>query len=119
MGGFGSGRKAGESQRLRTADCPRLDLRLWKRGKYLRPGQEFGGSSAPRGLGAHLTVQTYYRHLVVTDPYARCGDAPRRTVVEIERTECRFGGGRDWLLCPNEGCGKKVIVLYVVEGRVL
>ena len=118
MGGFGSGRRSGKSQRLRTADHPRLDLRLWKRGNYLLPGQEFGGPSAPPGLGCRLKVQTYQRHLVVIDPYA--GHAgPRHTVVAIDRTECRFGGSRDWLLCPNANCGKRVVVLYFVKGRIL
>lgn len=119
MGGIRSGRKPSENQRLRTEDCPRLDLRSWKRGKYLYPGQEFGGADAPYGLGPHLRVQTYDRHLVVSDPSTRCCDEPRRTVIQIERSKCAFGGNRDWFMCPSEGCGKRVVVLYVVAGKIV
>lgn len=33
--------------------------------------------------------------------------------VSIEYTPCPLGGARPWFLCPAEGCGRRVAILYL------
>lgn len=39
--------------------------------------------------------------------------APTIQCVELERTQCRYGGSRPWLRCPR--CGVRRAVLYLAE----
>jgi hypothetical protein len=32
--------------------------------------------------------------------------------VSLEWTACNFGGERPWFVCPGEGCGRRVALLY-------
>jgi len=36
----------------------------------------------------------------------------RFTLVNLDWTNCKFGGRRPWFLCPATGCGKRVAILY-------
>ncbi len=33
-------------------------------------------------------------------------------VAHLEWTPCNFGGERPWFVCPGEGCGQRVAILY-------
>lgn len=37
---------------------------------------------------------------------------PMEYAVTLERTPCNVGGRRAWFLCPAQGCGQRVAMLY-------
>lgn len=93
MGGLGSGRLAGWSDRRTTEDLPALDVRAAKRKGLIAPEQEElvvpGGTSS----------------------------------LALEWTPSGFGAGgsgfpRPWFVCPGDGCGRRAAILYL-EGRRL
>ncbi len=83
MGGTGSGRRRSEGRRKTTEEVPELDVRRLKRTGVIVSGQEWLGGG-PRGL-----------------PW-----------IGLEWTPCNYGGSRPWFMCPGEGCGRRVAILY-------
>ncbi len=95
MGGRGSGRRRGGSERLTTDQFYALDVRDLKR----------------RGLIPPLVPGLR----IVGDEFA--GGEARLPLVW---TPCLFAGERPWFLCPGEGCGQKRAILYLDgSGRLL
>ncbi len=87
MGGKGSGRRRGEERGSKptTDQIPTLDVRSLRRTgvAITRPGQE------------------------------RIGDGSKRIPwIRLAWTPCNYGGSRPWFLCPGEGCGRRVAILY-------
>jgi hypothetical protein len=118
MGGVGSGKRRRKCEKELTADYRRLDIQLWARRGLLYRGNEFGGSDGLTGLGLSLRVKVYLDFIVLTDLNADPMSASRETVIDLERTACRFGGRRTWFRCPRAGCGRRVAVLFVA-GEVM
>jgi hypothetical protein len=104
VGGIGSGRRRGEgsSPRHTTDQLPSLDVRDLKRNGLITPGQERVGILAcfRKRSGANL------------------GPGEKRVVefvadFRLTWTPCNnHGGTRPWFLCPGEGCGRRVAILY-------
>ncbi len=86
MGATGAGRRRGtkRSRKRTTEELPAIDVRSLKRAG------------------------------VITDPeQERVGGGPRNLPwIHLEWTPCAFGGSRPWFLCPGEGCGRRVAILY-------
>lgn len=38
--------------------------------------------------------------------------------IYLDKTPCRYGRHRYWYLCPMQGCGKRVAILYVAGIRI-
>lgn len=38
--------------------------------------------------------------------------------IYLEKTSCRYGRYRYWYLCPMQGCGRRVAILYVAGTRI-
>lgn len=110
MGGFGSGRRFGKDC---TDDMQALDVRRLKR--LLTPGNVLS-VSWPRGDGASNSIHLRVDVDRVTLEYQarkRGGEwRPVSTDVWLDWTRCPSGGQRAWWLCPGEGCGRRVAVLY-------
>ena len=85
MGGVGSGRQRStlDNHRQTTDQFGTVDIRSLKRKGLITPGLEWIGGG----------------------PY----DAPW---LALEWTPCNFGGERPWFICPGEGCGRRVAILY-------
>ena len=49
---------------------------------------------------------------------SRCDDEwnSREFVIRLAWTPCNFGGYRPWFICPAQGCGHRVAVLYGGRG---
>lgn len=43
------------------------------------------------------------------------GDEPLAPIIKIVSTPCHFGGEREWLLCPEPTCGRRVGSLFIGE----
>lgn len=37
-------------------------------------------------------------------------------IARLQWTPCSFGGSRPWFVCPGEGCGRRVAILYGPPG---
>jgi hypothetical protein len=98
VGGMGSGRYAG---RLLCESLVSIDVRRWKRGGNLVPGQQFG----LRWSNANLTVSVlvgYGEVRLTIDGNSRW--------IPMGHTPCHFGGQRVWFNCPN--CMAHVAILF-------
>ena len=102
-----------------TSKCPSLDVRRLEREGRLCPGL-----SLPYKLGRYgRTVATIDLEapdsgfgIVVSYDYLKPG--PERlsesycTPIRVEWAPCNYGGVRAWFRCPEEGCGRRVAILY-------
>ena len=101
MGGIGSGRRPGEgSMRVTTDEVHALDVRDLKRKGLIAAGQERVG------------VVTRFRKRS-----RRLAPGEKRIVelvanLRLTWTPCNYGGSRPWFLCPGEGCGRRVAIVY-------
>jgi hypothetical protein len=111
----GSGKTTVESQKA-------LDVNWLRRRGYLTPGRwswvSWNCNGEPTG-----TIQVHAEHNCVILKYkvrTWSGDEwePVEQRVAIERTPCRFGGTRPWLLCEcysgGQYCGRRVAKIYGV-----
>ncbi len=69
--------------RQTTDQVPAVDIRSMKRAGLIAPGQK------------------------------RIGGGPNNLPgIDLEWTSCNYGGSRPWFICPGEGCGRRVAILY-------
>ena len=103
------------SNRRTTSDLRALDVRRLQRDGLLTPGQSFGWSWTRNGkklATIHLSVQF---DSVILDYRQREYGGDWEEVnypVRLDWTACHYGGRRAWWLCPVQGCGRRVAVLY-------
>lgn len=109
MGGNGSGRRRTNHV---EADYRKLDVRLLAREGALVAGSESSvrwnkGEDPP----AQLRIRACEGRLHFR--YVQDGRQSEATVcVGVTWTQCNYGGGRPWFLCPRAGCGRRVAILY-------
>lgn len=115
MGGLGSGRYYGWSDKTKLEDCLSLNVLEWNRKNLLSQGSVFTLSwshyhdkfaTCKAFVGnnnifiIHELRDTEYKwHL-------------HKFTIELVWTECNFGGKRPWFICPSIFCGKKTPKLY-------
>lgn len=114
MGGIGSGRRYLSSKDT-TSDMRALDIRRLQRDGLLTPGRAFWWKWT-RNDEEVASIQIW------TDPdcvilkyrqWSRGGEwQPMEYPVYLEWTDCNLGGQRVWFLCPAQGCGRRVAILY-------
>ncbi|MDO8311734.1 MAG: hypothetical protein Q7T25_07325 [Sideroxyarcus sp.] len=124
MGGYNSGSQ-GSTRTL--SDMRSLDVRQLQRDGQLRPGHQFRLSwtrNSITGTGTNLksinavaaSITLKVAGDCVTLAYSNCtlgGEWQAMNYpVRLSRTACHYGGERVWWLCPMEGCGRRVAVLY-------
>ena len=124
MGGFNSGRHSGKGT---LNDMRTLDVRALQRDDQLRPGYQFRLTwtrNSIRGVGTDLksvkvegaSISLKVDSDCVTLAYSNRANGgewqPMSYPVRLSWTACHYGGERVWWLCPVEGCGRRVAVLY-------
>ena len=113
MGGWGSGRHWGSKEV--TTDYRSWDIRSLQRGGWLRPGGTVVSRWLRRGEEiAAITawpesdrIVVSYRHQYTGKPWESL-----KYPIFLDWTPCHYGGSRPWFLCPGQGCGRRVRVLY-------
>jgi hypothetical protein len=113
MGGWGSGRRW--SGKETTTDYRRFDIQSLNRGGWLRPGHSFISRwyfrgeerAAIRGWAEPDRITVSYRH-----QYPGKDWETLEYPIFLDRTNCHYGGSRAWFVCPGQGCGRRVGVLY-------
>jgi len=68
------------------------------------------GSIQVRGQSGHLLLEYTHQRGDGKDP------EHLSYPVRIDWTPCNYGGNRPWFLCPAQGCGRRVAILY--GGRI-
>ncbi len=115
MGGRGSGRHWGGKAKRSTACCPALDVRRLNREGWLRPGQSFPYEWTRYGeKAASIDVTTQPNLVTLLYCYRHPVDELRSVEcpIQVERSACHYGGQRVWFRCPEDGCGRRVAILY-------
>lgn len=113
MGGFGSGR--GQCGKDTTSDVRSLDVRRLQRDGLLMPGRSSGWHWTRNGeevASIQLRTET---DRVILNYRSRSNGGEWQSMdypVYLEWTDCAFGGRRPWFLCPVQGCGRRVAILY-------
>ena len=111
MGSSSSGNHGGK--RI-TSDMRALDVRKVQREGGLEPGETFGCTWRRGGEVIAFVDLKMETDRVMLD-YQRKVDGEwqaRRYAVKIAWTACHYGEQRAWWLCPGEGCGRRVALLY-------
>ena len=113
MGGFGSGR--GQHGKDTTSDMRPLDIRKLQRDGLLTPGRAFGWKWSRNGEEvASIQRRTEVERVILNYRSRSNGDEWKKMEypVRLEWTGCNLGGKRAWFLCPAQGCGRRVAILY-------
>lgn len=112
MGGYGSGRRWGKAT---TRNRLALDVRELHRDGLLRPGlamdMHWNRTGEER---AAIRVRTAADRVTLSyHTRSNGGDwQPMEFTVYLQWTGLHFGGRRPWFLCPAQGCGRRVAILY-------
>lgn len=113
MGGYGSGRQGGGGC---TDDYRTLDVRRWQRDGLLMPGQSFRWTwYRGRKVRSSIEVQTEAGSVILKYQRQNVGSEwqPMEYPVRLNWTACHYGGERAWFICPAQGCGRRVALLYI------
>ncbi|HRI91973.1 MAG TPA: hypothetical protein PLS93_10045 [Accumulibacter sp.] len=115
MGGIGSGRRY-QGGKATTDEYRALDVRQFQRAGRLTPGQSFGWGWSRNGeVVAQIDVQTAASGLILNYRY-RLGGGEWQAIehaVSLNYSDCaNIGGRRAWFVCPAQGCGRRVALLY-------
>lgn len=113
MGGRGSGRR-NQGGKGTTDDCRAIDVRRWQRDGLLMPGHAFGWNWTRNGeTVASIRVRAEAGRVVLSYQQRHGDDwRPMEYPVRLDWTPCTLGGRRAWFLCPAQGCGRRVALLY-------
>lgn len=87
-----------------------LDVRMLKRQGWISAGSSAVINWISRGR-ERASIQLIAEAHAVTLAY-NAEDKPMRYPVSLDRTACAKGGERVWFICPGDGCGRRVAILY-------
>lgn len=113
MGGLGSGR--GQRGKETTSDMQPLDIRRLHRAGLLTPGRVFSWQWSVCGREmASIQIRTEVDRVILNYQNRTHGGEwrPMEYPVCLEWTSCTLGGRRAWFVCPAQGCGRRVAVLF-------
>lgn len=115
MGGPGSGRHWHYGAKDTTDDYRMLDVRRLQRDGLLTPGRVFGWQWTRREeVVASIQVRVEIGRVILTYRHRSGGSdwKSEEYPVLLDWTSCHYGGQRAWLLCPAQGCKRRVAILY-------
>jgi hypothetical protein len=120
MGGPGSGRWYRWDAKDTVEGCRRLDVRVWQRGGFLRPGGWFSWAWWNRDGVQVASINVQVLQAQVRLSYrVRRGSEPWQKIEEaitLTWTPCHYGGQRPWFRCPGWRCDRRVAMLYLGGG---
>lgn len=114
MGGMGSGRR-NQGGKDTTSDMRALDVRRLQRDGLLTPGLAFGWNWSRNGETVASIQMRTEAERVILNYRSRSNGGDWKAMeypVRLEWTGCNLGGKRAWFLCPAQGCGRRVAILY-------
>jgi hypothetical protein len=112
VGGLGSGRPRSLTKRALVEDSPVLDVNALKRKGVLEPGL---CSTADLSLGVYGALPVWVVVAEAADYIEVSLDfLAIRAQIALTYTRGTLGGERVWFVCPKEGCGRRVVKLYLI-----
>lgn len=114
MGGIGSGRRY-QGGKVTTSDMHPLDIRRLHRKGLLKPGAAFSWHWTVCGREVSIINIRTEADRVILDYRNRSHGGewqPMNYAVYLDWTACNLGGRRPWFICPAQGCGRRVAVLF-------
>ncbi|MET0051574.1 MAG: hypothetical protein ABW095_10910 [Candidatus Thiodiazotropha sp.] len=121
MGGIGSGRHWHIGAKDTIDDYRSIDVRQWKRDGFLIPHKSFRWQWSDHGqVVASIRVRIAADRVIFSYSYrnSRGNWKDVSYPIHLEWTDCNLGGQRPWFLCPAQGCGRRVAILYL-GGEIL
>jgi len=115
MGGLGSGRNSYFEANDTTEDLRSFDIRKWHKEGVLAPNNSFNWQWFYDGeIIGSIHVHVKIKSVILNYQYrSSAGELEQYSYpVTLEWTPCNFGGKRPWFLCPVQGCGRRVAILY-------
>jgi hypothetical protein len=103
------------SARQTTDALRRLDIRDCARAGVLRPGHASRWIWRRGGeVTGTINVVAEDWRLILSYRHRSDGGEWQDEIypVHIVRTPCHYGGSRPWFVCPVDGCGRRVAILY-------
>lgn len=118
MGGYGSGRRWHYDAKSTTQQYRSLDVRQLLHTRHLTPGKSFTWHyyqntkkvAALKGKTETDRIILSYERLDRDEVWQES-----QYSIQIEWTQCNYGGQRAWFRCPVEGCNRRVAILYAGE----
>ena len=114
MGGMGSGRRC-QGGKATTSGCYQIDARKLQRAGVLTASGSFAWHWSRNGEAvASIRARVEEDRLTLIYSHKSRGDdwQAMEYPVRLEWTPCNFGGRRAWFVCPAQGCGRRVAVLF-------
>jgi hypothetical protein len=112
MGGYNSGSNQRRSRYGRADSTWSLDVMALHRAGWLKPGQ--WGSYRP---GLNLLAKEDQLTLMYDATFADGTQRPVGETLKVVSSPRHFGGSVPYLVCPGNGCGRRVTKLYRNTGR--
>lgn len=103
------------TQRKKTTDCRRIDVRHFQQVGALRShyvGPWFWCDAETLEIDFKVNMWSWGDQVWLQ--YQWQGKQIEETI-QLERTDCFFGGSRPWFLCP--GCEHRAAILYLHRGK--
>ncbi len=117
MGGLGSGRRYRAGTHATTDEYRSIDIRHWHRDGMLDFPQSFRWSWR---LADKVVCSVDVRaeppdRMVLRHSHRGIGGIGQERCypVDLNWSECHLGGYRPWFICPADGCGRRVAILYL------
>lgn len=115
MGGIGSGWPWHIKSKGTTEDHRSIDVRWLKREGLLTPGSHRHITWKRRGeVYAEVNIDAEPGRVVLTHLQKSGSDQWNlvKYPVPVKTTPCHIGGERPWFICPTDGCGRRIAVIY-------
>lgn len=115
MGGLGSGRQWYDGAQKTTSDFRSLDVRRLHKKGLLQPDHSFVWQWLRNAKkGASIRVCAAPDRIILSYRCHRGHDdwVDEHYPVQLSWTRCGMGGERPWFICPTQGCGRRVALLY-------
>lgn len=116
MGGTGSGWYERKNTKPTVEAGRSLNVQHWLREGLLKPGLRFNlawGQQGTLTVGVAVEVEDDQVTLTYRHPQADSTLIQVEYAIVLEWMPQPFGGYRPWFHCPNAGCGKRVLHLYL------
>lgn len=117
MGGSGSGDYYRWSKRTTKEELRRIDIRYMRKAGLLKPNHTGTLSWNSNGKPSGIIGYTMRKDAMILNYKYQQQNEEWELVeqtVPISRTQCNYGGERNWIHCPI--CQTRVAILYLVSG---
>jgi hypothetical protein len=117
MGGSGSGNWYRFNSKTLVESCLNIDIRKLNRKGRLEPRQRYSWKWQD---GNYITIETKPEAIELDYTISYDGESKKINYeIPLSWTSCNYGGKRPWFICPGEGCGRRVAMLYSRHGYFL